>query len=275
MKVLKQHDNPSAAYFAALAQATKELEEGQRSAQAKHEVTQACAAGRLSIEICHHFCELGLNGTQFLQASEQRRLWDTGVDRERYFGRQIATWEVWERSRDQMVCEWTTMVDERIRSRSEAWISSDRVLAASLIAHQRRFLRTTLEARRPYLVITCGDNLCWKIAARAYLSAVAFACKEYDASLVKAFGAWTCSRSEATRELSNHERRIFTQLGLAGCDQTASYDAQFRKKLEAADRALGLAATQAARIEQDQFEAARCICNETAQRELIAAPAQA
>src|SRR5262249_29196311 len=169
---MKVMDNPTAAYTAAVDDARRALTEGEQAAELKHETTHDCAGGRLSIEICHGFCEFGLNGTPFLPVTEQRRLWDAALEPERYFRRPIERWEAWESTRDGLLCEWTPFVDERVRARSEAWISSDRVLAASVIAVRRRFFQATYEARRQHLVIPCGDNLSWRTAARSYLTAV-------------------------------------------------------------------------------------------------------
>jgi hypothetical protein len=272
MKVLNNQDAATTAYLAAVAEAVREREQQTLSAYQKHESRREAAGGRFAIDICHAFCELCLNGTEFLAGAEQHRLWDTNLERDRFFGRQIKTWEGWERTRHWRLTEWTAAVNERLRARTDAWISSDRVLAAELIAQQRRFFQTTLEARRRLFVTICGDSTSRKLAARKYLGVSADAGKECDSSLVKAFDAWTLSRSQATVQLSGHEDRIYIQLGLAGSNEIVSYEARFRKQLETADSALEIASSLAARIEQEQAEAAGCIFNETAKADLIAPP---
>jgi hypothetical protein len=270
MKVLNKQDCASEAYLAAVAQAAHDSADGEAQARQRHQLTRDCAGGRFAIDICRAYCQVGLNGTQFLSTTDQKSIWDSNVDRNRFFGQQIKLWETWETSRDRQLAEWTEGVELRLRARDEIWTNSDRALAARLISLRHAFVQATVRARQLFFVTKCGEQLGVRLAARAYLVSAIAASNEQEASLVQALRDWTCSRCRATSQLSERERRNYVEHGLAGGEEIASYDADFRRKIDAADKALDLAGHAASKIQGEKIESARLALNLGVGKELVA-----
>jgi hypothetical protein len=270
MKVLVKPDRVTESYLAAVEQAAADREAGEQQARHSHQQTHDCAGGRFSTAICHAYCEVGLCGTQFLSAAEQRAQWDANSDRHKRFGQNINSWEAWERSRDRQLAAWSPIVEALLQARDQTWTMSDRAFATCLISLQHSFFQKTLCARKQFFVTKCGELLAIRLAARAYLGAAIAASEEYGASLRHALDTWTCSRSKATTQLSERECQNYLALGFAGGEAITSYDADFRRQLNAADRALTLASNAAAKIEADKIEAARQAINTVVGKEFVA-----
>jgi hypothetical protein len=258
-------------YLIAVAVCLEDRNKNESAAQEVHTTARDCAGGRLSIEVCHTFCELGLNYVYFLENDEQATLWKNGADRERHFGKVIGSLENWERYRDRQLCEWRSCVQRILRSRLEIWLTSDRIFENRLVSIQRAFFRGTLEARRQFFVTVC-DDVRKRAAAGQYVAAATGAYSEYETALSQALRAWRCSRSQASIELSDRAEQTYGQLGLSAGDTIEALESAFRRQIAAADKALELAATAAATVQGDKIEAARQALNDAVEQELIAEP---